>query len=62
MDIAKHVIVLRTFMRDDLRHTSGTNDQNVLFQFSRNTFSEVEPIYAPHCPRISPQDYDRLCA
>ncbi len=46
MDIAEHVVCHCSFMGDDLRHTSGTDNQYVLFHFSRNTFSEVEPSYA----------------
>ena len=46
MDIAQHVVCHCSLMGDDLRHTSSTDNQYVLFQLSRNTFSEVEPSYA----------------
>ncbi len=33
MDVAQEIVVLRAFMRDDLRHAAGANDEDVLLHF-----------------------------
>jgi hypothetical protein len=35
VDVAQHVVVLRAFVRDDLRHAAGADDEDVLLHFAR---------------------------
>ena len=47
VNVSEHIVVHCCFKRSDLRDTSGADDQQVLFQLARNTFSRGYGISLP---------------